>query len=184
MFESCEIARPGSTRLDPQARPGGQHIALADNRKELFMMRKILHSLTPLAVAAATVGMTGLAGCSSTGSARAPEMGPTQLAAFSARAQFPTTQPQDLMHTAAIVNGDEVKIYNFGTQPVGEGKVWVNHSFVYHIPGIAPQSKVAIKTKQLYDSMGNSLADQKADVSSVQLQTADGFFNVQGPAME
>lgn len=141
------------------------------------------HRVATLAMTAMTAAAAGLAGCASN-SGHAQEMGPTQLAAYSARAQFPTTQPQDLLRTAAIVNKDEIKIYNFSNLPVGDSKVWVNRSYVYHIPGIAPQSKVVIKTKQLYDSMGNSLADQKADVSSVQLQTGDGFYNVLGPAMD
>lgn len=145
------------------------------------MIRHPLASLATLAMAAAAAGLTG---CASTDSGRAEEMGPTQLAAYSARAQFPTTQPQDMLRTAAIINKDHIKIYNLSTQPIGDAKVWVNRSFVYHIPGIAPQSKVVIDTDQLYDSLGNSLAKQKAEVSTVQLQTADGFYNVLGPAME
>ena len=141
----------------------------------------IRHTFTTLAMAAA---VAGLAGCSSSGSGHVTEMGPTQLAAYSARTQFPETRPTDSLRTAAIVNKDAIKIYNFSTQPVGDAKVWVNRSFVIHIPGIAPQSKVVVKSSQLYDSMGNTLSDQKADVSSVQLQTADGFYNVQGPAMD
>jgi len=143
------------------------------------MIRSTLASLAMAAAAA------GLVGCSAnSGGGHVTEMGPTQLAAFSARAQYPETPATESQRTAAIVNKNEIKIYNFSTQPVSDAKVWVNHSFVLHIPGIAPQSKVVLKTSQLYDSMGNSLADQKADVSSVQLQTGNGFYTVQGPVTD
>ena len=79
---------------------------------------------------------------------------------------------------------ETIKVYNFTSKPIGEAKVWVNRSFVFRIPGIAPQSKVVIKTDQLYNGLGNTFASQKADVSSVQVQTADGLYSVDGPAME
>lgn len=144
-------------------------------------------SLAVLAVSA----MAGLAGCSSTGesggsAAIQEQLAPTQLAAFSAKAAYPATQPTETFASAAIVNKDKgtIKIYNFTEKPVGDSKVWVNRSFVFHIYGIAPQSKVVLNTKDLYDSLGNSFAAQKDDVSTVQLQTDRGFYNVEGPAME
>ena len=148
------------------------------------MLRK---SLAILAVSA----VAGLAGCASTsesGSSGAiqEQLAPTQLAAFSAKAAYPATQPMQSFASAAIVSKDKgtIKIYNFTDKPVGDSKVWVNHSYVYHIFGIAPQSKVVVNIKDLYDSLGNSFAAQKDDVSTVQLQTDHGFYNIEGPAME
>jgi len=148
------------------------------------MLRQSLAVLAVSTVAA-------LAGCSSfggsSGSAAINEnLEPTQLAAFSAKAAYPQTQPSEEFPSAAIVNKDKgtIKIYNFTDKPVGDSKIWVNRSFVYHIFGIAPQSKVVISTKDLYDSLGNTFAAQKDDVSTVQLQTDHGFYNVEGPAME
>ncbi len=144
-------------------------------------------SIAVLAVSA----VASLAGCSSFGGSNGSaeiheDLEPTQLAAFSAKASYPTSQPAEVLPSAAIVNKGAglIKIYNFTDKPVGDSKVWVNRSFVYHIFGIAPQSKVVISTKDLYDSLGNTFAAQKDDVSTVQLQTDHGFYTVEGPAME
>jgi len=152
-------------------------------------------SLAVLAVSA----VASVAGCSSGGGYGASASTPpqqvelqqpmqqaTELAAYSAKAAYPETQPIDTFKSAAIVNRETglIKIYNFTDKPVGESKVWVNRSFVCRIPGIAPQSKVVISTNQLYDNSGNTFTSQKDPVSTVQLQTDHSFYNVEGPAME
>jgi len=152
-------------------------------------------SLAVLAVSA----VASVAGCSSGGygsSASTPPQQPeltqqpaqqvTELAAWSAKATYPETQPVDTLKSAAIVNRTMglIKIYNFTDKSIGESKVWVNRSFVCRVPGIAPQSKVVISVNQLYDNSGNTFATQKDAISTVQLQTDHSFYNIEGPAME
>jgi hypothetical protein len=140
----------------------------------------------------ALLALASLSGCAANGEfnpvgKHSAEMTPTQLAAWSAEAKYPANlKPGDDLRAAAIVSKDKgtIKIYNFTDQPVRDGRVWVNRSFVAKVDGIAPQSKVTIRTDQLYDGLGNTLASQKQDVGSVQLQSADRLFNLEGPALE
>ncbi len=103
------------------------------------MLRRSLAVVAVSAIAA-------LAGCSSFGgsdgsAAIKEDLEPTQLAAFSAKAHYPETLPTEAFPSAAIVNKAKgtIKIYNFTDKPVGDSKVWVNRSFVYHISGSHPQ---------------------------------------------
>jgi hypothetical protein len=150
------------------------------------MLRRTLVLLTMAALASA-------AGCSATGEFNPvgqgadKEMTPTQLAAFAATSKSPDTQPSNDLKIAAIVNRDKgtIKVYNFTGQPVHNAKVWVNRAYVAKIDGIAPQNKATVELDKLYGPFGNNFASQKdTPISSVQLQTDEGLFDVQGPAQE
>ena len=116
------------------------------------------------------------------------DMSPTQLAAFAAKATYPTeTQPSTDLRAAAIVSRSNgtIKIYNFTDHPIRDAKVWVNKAFVTRIDGIPPLSRVTVQTSKLYGPFGNALASEKDSVvSQVQLQTADGLYSLQGPVQE
>jgi hypothetical protein len=150
------------------------------------MLRRTLVLLTMAALASA-------AGCSATGEFNPvgqgadKEMTPTQLAAFAATSKYPDTQPSNDLKIAAIVNRDKgtIKVYNFTGQPVHNAKVWVNRAYVAKIDGIAPQNKATVELDKLYGPFGNNFASQKdTPISSVQLQTDEGLFDVEGPAQE
>ena len=74
-------------------------------------------------------------------------MSPPQLAAWAARADYPTTAPtgEDLK-MAAIVDKDDktIKLYNFTGEPVRDSKLWVNRAFVARIDGIPSLSKAEV----------------------------------------
>lgn len=136
---------------------------------------------------AALLSLAGCAGKAEFGADSNRQMTPTQLAAFAASTEYPRewTARND-MKVAAIVDRDDqsIKLYNFTDQPIRDAKLWVNQSFVGRIDGIAPMSKAVVRGERFYDKMGNSYADQKVEVTRVELQTPDALYNLQGPITE
>jgi len=137
----------------------------------------------------ALVGL-GLAGCQSNGdSARLSTNASTvpELAAYAAAHTYPTTMPAaETVHAAAIVNrsNSTIKIYNFGTRPIREARIWVNKAYVQHINGIASNSSAVIRMDELYNGLGQNFLALNAPVSIVQVQSEDGFYTLLGPAAE
>lgn len=110
-----------------------------------------------------------------------------QLAAYAGGQQFPSTQTsRDDLHAAAIISPDRstLKIYNFSKEPIMEAKVWVNGAFVGRINGIARQSNVIIRTKDLYNSLGQNFASTSSTASRIQIQANGELYSVLGPATE
>lgn len=139
------------------------------------------------------LALAAVAGCSAVGDfnpvgqGAEKDMTPTQLAAFAATAKYPDTQPSSALKVAAIINHEKgtIKVYNFTGQAVHNAKVWVNKAYVAKIDGIAPQNKATVDLDKLYGPFGNNFASQKdTPISSVQLQTDEGLFDVEGPAQE
>jgi len=133
-----------------------------------------------------------LAGCTTSGERNPPtatrsQQEPTQLAAYAASVQFPSdvTASKDL-RVAAVLNNDNgtIKIYNFSNQTLRDVRVWINHSFVFRLNTLVPNSSVIIHRDQLYDATGRTLASVQSTVRSIQLQTPEGLYDVQGPALE
>jgi hypothetical protein len=154
------------------------------------MLRRTFKTLgvgSVLAAFATLAGCSADAGFNPVGKS-SEEMTPTQLAAYAATSKYPTeAQPSSDLRAAAIVNRDKgtIKIYNFSDRPIHAARVWVNKAFVAKIDGIAPQQKVTISTDKMYGPFGNTFADQKdTPIGTVQLQTDEGLFNLQGPAQE
>ena len=135
-----------------------------------------------------------LSGCAASGefdpggarSTATEPMTPTQLAAYAGNARYPETQASRELRASAIVSRDKghIKIYNFDNEPLRDVRVWVNGSFVQPIDGIAPQSSVTVRTKELYDGLGNSFASKNEEVTRVELQTHDQLHRLWGPAAE
>ena len=114
-------------------------------------------------------------------------MSPPQLAAWAARAEYPSnTQPGGELKMAAIVDpGDKsLKVYNFTGQPVRDSRLWVNKAFVAKIDGIPAQSKAEVKFDRLYDGMGNTFTSHKTDVSLAQIELDGRIYDLLGPATE
>jgi hypothetical protein len=150
------------------------------------MLRRTL-VLLALAAAASVAGCSANGEFNPVGQGAEKEMTPTQLAAFAATAKYPDTQPLNGLKVAAIVNRDKgtIKIYNFSGQPIHNARVWINKAYVAKIDGVAPQNKATVEVDKLYGPFGNNFASQKdTPISSVQLQTDEGLFDVEGPAQE
>jgi hypothetical protein len=144
---------------------------------------------TSLALAA-LLGL-GLAGCQMNGddSTRLSTTARTvpELAAYAASHPYPTTMPAtEQMHAAAIVNKSSgtIKIYNFGTRPIRDARIWVNKGYVQHINGVAPGSSAIIRMDELYNGLGQTFTSMNSPVSLVQVELDDGLFLLLGPAAE
>lgn len=151
------------------------------------MLKQVLYAgLLALAASAISGCAAPTDGSGGNGPLAAAQLGPTQLAAYSARSQYPQTQPGNSKHLAAIVSRDKatIEVFNFGDERVGDGKLWVNRSYVVPVTGIAPHSHISLRTDQLYNSVGSSLSGQAADISSVQIETNSAFENLQGPVTQ
>ncbi len=110
-----------------------------------------------------------------------------QLAAYAGGHLFPATQPaRDDLRAAAIISADRstLKVYNFSKEPIKEANVWVNGAFVGRINGIAPLSSVVIKTKDLYNSLGQNFVSTASTATRIQIQADGELSNVLGPATE
>lgn len=153
------------------------------------MFRPALHASFAVLTTALLTGCA-VNGEFSPGNHSAAAMTDTQLAAWSATSKYPGSQsggvaPRQIPLSVIVDKGDrEIKVYNFTGEPVRDAKLWVNRTFVAKIDGIAPQGRAVVKTDRFYDSLGNPFSKLNQEVSSVQLETADGLFDLQGPATE
>ncbi len=146
------------------------------------------------ATASFTLGLFLLTGCSSSpgrstagaASASFDEMTPTQIAAWSATSKYPTTTPLKMMDVTVIVNQSKntIKVYNLSGTPLRNSKLWVNKTFVAKVDAVAPQTNLVINTERLYDGVGNVFSKQQREVTTVQLQTEDGLYDLLGPVAE
>jgi hypothetical protein len=150
--------------------------------------------LRPFAAVSVLVSVLAASGCaggpkssssSSTDGTNIPNT-PTELAAYAGNARFPATQPTFDQTLAAIVSRDkkQLTIYNFGRQAIRNVDVWVNGSYVKRIGGIAPQSKVAINTSEIFNGLGHTLASRGEELARVQLDEGGRLVTVQGPLAE
>jgi hypothetical protein len=146
----------------------------------------------PLAILALGVFAGSLTGCAAQAEfnpvgQNTKTMTSPQLAAWAARADYPTTAPAgDELKMAAIVDKADktIKLYNFTGQPIRDSKLWVNRAFVTRIDGIPPRSKAEVKYDRLYDGLGNTFESHKQDVSMVQLEFDGKVHDTLGPATE
>jgi hypothetical protein len=131
-----------------------------------------------------------LVGCSTSASVENPFKGDdtqkTQLAAFAAQSQYPNKQASDDLRATALIDRKEgtVKIINSTSQAINDSKVWVNGAFVTHVDTIPARGLVTIKRENLYNRDGIPLAKANAGITKVQLEAADKFYNLEGPAFE
>jgi hypothetical protein len=117
----------------------------------------------------------------------ATSQGPTsaELAAYAGSHQYPQSeQAHSDIRAAALVNGDVIKIYNFGTEPIRDADIWVNRAFVRHVNAIAPGSSVSINTSNLYNAVGQQFSAKGEHVNLVQVERDHSLENLMGPANE
>lgn len=114
---------------------------------------------------------------------------PTQeeLAAYAGAHPYPTGEPaRNDLRAAAIVAADQgvIKIYNFGTDAIRDADVWVNHSFVRHISGIAPGTSISLPMANLYNGLGQPFPSRGEHVNVVQIQQGNTMQTLMGPAAQ
>jgi len=127
-------------------------------------------------------------GCASNGpSSRAKET-PTGLAAYAGGVEFPTKFKPYLEPTlTATVNmrSGMITLRNFGNAGVSEPRIWINGIFVYRVPALNAQTTLRLSKQNFYDSSGRSLKDLPTSaIKKIQLETAQGLMDVQGPMAE
>jgi hypothetical protein len=146
----------------------------------IFMLRRTV----------ATVAVLAIGGCSSSAKLDNPfgrnGSSQAQLAAYAANSRFPSTQPSNDLHATAVVarSNNNVTIFNAGGQPIIDARVWVNGEFVAHVLSIPAHGSVSLPRQAFYNGQGQSLSEVKTPAMSVQLQTPDKFYNLQGPVWE
>lgn len=114
-----------------------------------------------------------------------PPPSTAELAAYAGAHPYPRDiQPRSDIRAAALINGDLIKIYNFGTEPIRNADIWVNRAFVRHVSAIAPGSSIAIRTTSLYNSVGQQLAAKGEHVNLVQVEQDHSLQNLMGPINE
>ena len=108
-----------------------------------------------------------------------------ELAAYAGSHQYPqNAKAGSELRAAALVNGNVIKIYNFGTEPIRDADVWVNRAFVRHVSAIAPGSSVVIPMSHLYNSVGQQFSARGEHVNLVQVEQDHTLQNLMGPANE
>ncbi len=136
-----------------------------------------------------TLLLAGLLGCESGAPEQPLGKGPSeseqpQLAAYAARAEYPSekTASTDLT-AAAMVDRDHktITLRNFSDKNLRNVHVWVDGTYVRLVNSIPAHGTVALSTAQFYDSSGRSLANQGSSISRVQVETEDALYTLQGP---
>ena len=120
------------------------------------------------------------------GSSRSDE-GPTQLAAYAAKAEYPRDeQPRDDLRGAVVVNQDKgtIRIYNFGDRAINDANVWINNTYVYRADAVPPRGSATLPLKAFFDRDGRALALKSTSIDRVQVEVGDDLYNLQGPVYE
>ena len=155
-------------------------------------MKRFILSITSPGVGIgvlAGVLMGGLGGCSTD---RVSQVGQEPRAAISdaALASYPQAPAasSDRVQAAAVDHPDlkEVEIFNLADQSIPAARVWVNGNFLAQINSIPPRGSVIVKYSNLLEAgrAVNDLKQLQQPVRKVELQTREGLFKVQGPAMK
>ena len=109
---------------------------------------------------------------------------------FAATARYPgnAISAPDRVQATAVVNDkmDRLEIYNPSDRAIPPSTVWVNGLFVHQLGPIPPKGMATIDKDALLQAgpSAMSLTDSKQAIAKVELQTGDGLYTVQGPAMK
>jgi len=79
---------------------------------------------------------------------------------------------------------DEIQILNLSDNAIPDPTIWVNGTYVRRVPTIAPRGSSTIGYSGLLQAGQTAMDFKRANqpVTKVELQTADGLFQVQGPS--
>lgn len=141
----------------------------------------------------ATALVAGLVGCSgsfeSMGKRSSEPTAEARLAAYVASSE--NAYPRDMnasdeLRAAAVVNRKDntIRIYNFTNAPLQDVKLWVNQGYVRQLDTIPANGSKRVTFGELYNDNARTFAGSDTPITSLQLQTQDGLFNLQGPAYE
>lgn len=109
---------------------------------------------------------------------------------FAATAHYPgnAINAPDRVQATAVVNDkmDRLEIYNPSDRAIPPATLWVNGLFVHQLATIPPKGMAAVDKDELLQAgpSAMSLTDSKQAITKVELQTSDGLYTVQGPAMK
>ncbi len=91
------------------------------------------------------------------------------------RLRVQTTAPQVVQVGARVDRpGVFTQLRDAGDRPL----------LVAKVNAVAPQTNLVINTERLYDGVGNVFSKQQLEVTTVQLQTEDGLYDLLGPVAE
>ncbi len=132
-----------------------------------------------------------LAGCSAETELSNPFKGDAQaqhnkLAAYAATSKYPASQPSNDLRAVALIsrgNGN-IRLINTSDQALRDVRVWVDGNYVSRVDSIPPHGIVTLSRGDFFDSSGASLNKQNNPITKVQVESADHFYNMQGPVFE
>jgi hypothetical protein len=127
-----------------------------------------------------------LAGCAVSDVGQVGEA-PREAITYAALAKYPgKATTSDSIRTAAVDRRDDstIEIFNLGDATIPASSVWVNNMYVTQILAIPPRGAATVKYKDLLlAGVGkNDLKKDGQTVRSVELQTSEALYTVQGPA--
>ena len=140
-------------------------------------------------VASVAAIVAGVAGCETQNPSNVAPQARHDIT-FAATARYPgnaITAP-DRVQATAVVNDkmDRLEIYNPSDRAIPPSTLWVNGLFVHQLATIPPKGMAAVDKDALLQAgpTATSLTDSKQMITKVELQTSDGLYTVQGPAMK
>jgi hypothetical protein len=133
---------------------------------------------------AVILAAVALVGCEANQNQPPVQNDDSHLAAYAANSSIPTSQPSTDLQVGVLLpasNPGDIELVNYSDKTVPAGNLWVNGSFVVATNVIPPHGVLNVATNQAYDKNGNRLDNSNVGISSVQLATDGGFYNLWGP---
>jgi hypothetical protein len=163
---------------------------MAPAASELTITKKEVEMFARIGIGTLLAGSLLVGGCSSSTEIDNPFAGgdsnAPRLAAYAAQASYPSTRPSTDLKATALINRDKgtIRIVNASDRAIRDATVWVNGSFVRYAGTIPANSTFTLSREQFYNRDGRKLSAMSVSVNRVQLQTQDGFYDLQGPVAE
>lgn len=132
-------------------------------------------------------GVGVMAGCT-TNELDAVGTQPREAITYAAQASYPKgMHATDSVKLVAFNDTDKktLQIHNLDMHTFPTSTVWVNKAFLAKLPPIVPKGSVEVKYSDLLEA-GQGVSDLskvKGPVTTVELQSEEGLFTVQGPAV-
>ena len=111
-----------------------------------------------------------------------------RMAAFAARAEYPRDlKPGSDLPVSALIRQSTgvITLINGGDKPIHDARIWLDEgAYVARVEHIPARGTVTLNRAAFYDRSGGRLADVTGPVDRLQIQPADGFYNIHGPAYQ
>jgi len=99
---------------------------------------------------------------------------------------YPTGKTaSDQLKVTALVDhdGNGLRVANASDKDIRDAKIWLDGSYFARVSSIPTRTTVTVDRKSFVNESGNSPSTLKG-VKSIQVQTGDTLYNVQGPVMD